>query len=373
MRRIRRITLRDFRSYSSLDLSLDGRSVALFGPNGAGKTNLIEALSLMSPGRGLRRATLAEMRRQGSDGTFGIGLGVGAVGEEPTTLSLSVPVANPPKKALRIDGHPVPSAAAILEYFAVGWLTPAQDRLFMDGASERRRFVDRMTLAQDPVHAVTSGTYEKALKQRQLLLSEGRGDDRLLSVLERQMAEAGVAIAAARLALVASLRTSYRALRQGAFPAAAVEMVGELERALTTDKAAAVEDRFAADLARHRPRDREAGRPVTGPHRSDLQVIHAEKDQAAKLCSTGEQKALLIGLVLAHAAGHRAAAEAPLILLLDEVAAHLDGARRAALADILETLGCHVFMTGTDRELFDAWGERVERFVVEDNQVRPFR
>ncbi|MEM9421121.1 MAG: DNA replication/repair protein RecF [Pseudomonadota bacterium] len=371
MRRIRRVTLRNVRSYEALDLPLDGRSVALTGPNGAGKTNLLEALSLLGPGRGLRRTKMADIARQAGPGGWGIGLALeGVDDDEPVHLSAQAPPPPAPlKRNIRIDGTAVTSATACLDYIRFSWLTPAQDRLFVDGASERRRFLDRMTMAQDKVHALTSSSYEKAMRQRQASLSTGRSDPRLLSVLERQMAESGVAVAAARRETVASLALGYAGLRTGPFPSAVLALEGQLEKALEHEPAAAVEDAFAEALARGRHRDREVGRTLEGPHRSDLLVTHGEKEQPAHLCSTGEQKALLIGLVLAHATSLQSVEEAPLVLLLDEVAAHLDPDRRSALADILSALGCQSFMTGTDSLLFAPWAERAAHFHVVDGKV----
>ena len=370
MTAIRRLTLRDFRSYPALDLALDGRSVVLTGPNGAGKTNLLEAVSLLSPGRGLRSARLSDVRAQGADG-FGVGLALGT-DANPASTRLSIR-SQPPRterREARVDGQPVSGPGAFLDHVAMTWLTPAQDRLFVEGASERRRFLDRMTLARDRAHARASGAYDKAMRQRTAVLTGPRQPDpRLLSVLERQMAEAGVAVAAARRETAALLARGYESLRQAAFPGAEVALEGTLEEGLATRRAADVEAEFADALARARRRDAEAGRALTGPHRADLHVTHAPKAQPARLCSTGEQKALLIGLVLAGAAARQAAGGPPLILLLDEVAAHLDGDRRAALADILEGLDCQAWMTGTDAGLFAPWAGRAQAFTVADGGV----
>ena len=367
MRRVRRIRLRDFRSYEEIDVPLTGQSVALTGPNGAGKTNLLEALSMMGPGRGLRRAVLGDLTRQGATGDWGVGLTLGQTAEE---LTLSAQAAGtPPRKTLRIDGEPVSSATALLDYVRFSWLTPAQDRLFVEGASERRRFLDRMTMAQDKTHGTISSAYEKSMRQRQAVLETPSPDAQLLSVLEQQMAEYAVAIAAARRHTASILMAGYDKLRSGAFPAASLALEGRLEMALATEHASDVEEAFCHHLYTVRRRDAEVGRALDGPHRSDFLVTHIEKDQPARLCSTGEQKALLIGLVLAHAASLSGDHEAPLVLLLDEVAAHLDEARRAALADILDGLGGQVFMTGTDTALFAPWGARAQHFDVRDGGI----
>ena len=347
-----RLTLRDFRSYAALDLALDGRSVVLTGPNGAGKTNLLEAVSLMGPGRGLRSARLSDVRRQGADG-FGVGVGM-----DDVTLSIRSQPPRPERREARIDGQAVSGPGAFLDHLALTWLTPAQDRLFVEGAAERRRFLDRMTLTQDRTHARSAAAYEKAMRQRTAALLSPRPDPTLLRVLEVQMAEAGVAVAAARRETTARLAAGYEAIRQGAFPSARAALEGTLEEALADQPASDVEAAFAEELSRVRRRDAEAGRALTGPHRSDLHVTHAEKEQPARLCSTGEQKALLTGLVLAGAAAR--AGEAPLVLLLDEVNAHLDADRRESLAIILEGLGSQALMTGTDDSLFAPWAGRAQ-------------
>ena len=369
---IRRLTLRDFRSYAALDLRLSGAPVVLTGPNGAGKTNLLEAVSLLGPGRGLRGAKLSDVQRQGAEG-FGVGVSLGSPAEpDATRLSIRAAPPKPERREARIDGQPASGPGAFLDYLSLVWLTPAQDRLFVEGASERRRFLDRMTLTQDRAHAAQSTRYEHAMRQRTAALTAGRADPRLLTALELQMAETGTAIAAARRATAAQLAAGYETLRAHgqAFPAAEVALEGLLEEDLAEARAPEVEARFAERLAEVRARDAEAGRALDGPHRADLHVRHAGKDQPARLCSTGEQKALLIGLVLAGAAA-RPDADTPLVLLLDEVNAHLDDSRRAALAEIVTALGCQAFMTGTDAELFSDWRGRAEAYRVAGGEVAP--
>ena len=369
--RLTRLTLSDFRSYQRLDLALDGRPVALSGPNGAGKTNVLEAVSLLGPGRGLRGARLEEIARRGgaggwavaarlSDGADDRAIGVGTIAGDDNN-----------RRVVRIDGSPAAGPAALAETLRLLWLTPAQDRLFMEGAGERRRFLDRMTLAHDPMHARAANDYETAMRQRQRLLDEGCRDDRWLAAVETQMAEAGVAIAAARRAMSGALAAAAVADGESPFPAADIALDGEIEAMLAYAPAADVEDEFAARLKASRAPCAAAGRALVGPHRSDFLVTHRAKAAPARLCSTGEQKALLIGLVLANARALALRAEGPpLILLLDEIAAHLDEMRREALYDILDTLGLQCVMTGTDASLFSAWRGRAQSFAVSDGAIR---
>ena len=371
--RIRRVSLSDFRSYEALDLKLSGRPVVLTGANGAGKTNLLEALSMLSAGRGMRHARLADLARQNGAGGWTV-LVEQRTDDDPTRLGVGITALQPDKRLVRIDGVTANGPAALLDYIRFLWLTPAQDRLFMEGASERRRFLDRMTLAHDPAHGASAAAYEKAMRQRTKLLEQGwQADETLLGVLESQMAEAAVAIAAARREMVTRLALGTELLGNDVFPASELALEGTLEEALADAPSAAVEEEYEARLMARRRIDGEAGRALEGPHRSDLLVAHKDKQQAARLCSTGEQKALLIGLVLANARALEARGrdgDVPLVLLLDEVAAHLDEHRRAALFDILDDIGFQVFMTGTDRTLFDPWGDRAEFFTVADGQVR---
>lgn len=351
-RRVTRLSFADFRSYAALDLDTDARIVALVGENGAGKTNLLEALSLFTPGRGLRRAPFTDMARKGGSGGFAVSVTLdratgGArlgTGLEPSATG----------RKCRIDGAPVPSPAAFAEYLRIVWLTPALDGLFLGPAGDRRRFLDRLVLAIDAAHGTRTSAYERALSSRNRILDEAPTNARWLDSIEHEVAELGVAVAAARLETVARLQALIDAGHDSAspFPSARIALAGTLEDELGALPAVEVEDRFRRGLREGRARDRAAGRALAGPQTSDLAIRHAAKDMAAALCSTGEQKALLIGLVLAHA---RLVADmsgiAPLVLL-DEVAAHLDPRRRAALFAALERLGSQIFMTGADPALF---------------------
>lgn len=362
--RLRRLSLTDFRSYAHVDIALDGRPVALSGANGAGKTNILEAISLFGPGRGVRQARLDELPRIGGAGGWAASARLECEGDE-RSIGVGARDGEVERRVCRIDGRSASGPSAFADCLRLIWLTPAQDRLFLDGPGERRRFLDRMAMAQDPALARIASDYENAMRQRQRLLDEGGRDPSWLSALELQMAEKGVAIAAARRDMAGALVSAAVEDENAAFPAADIALEGELESALAYQPAADVEEMFLARLAANRRIDAEAGRAIIGPHRSDLLITHRAKGRAARLCSTGEQKALLIGLVLANARALSLNPDgAPLILLLDEIAAHLDEDRRAALFDILFDLGFQCFMTGTDAALFSAWGDRAQTFEV---------
>lgn len=349
---IRRLRLTDFRNYAHLDLALSGRLVALAGPNGAGKTNILEALSLLGPGRGLRRAALSAMPRKSASGGFAILADISC--DDAAFLLATAMQPGEATRLSRIDREPVPSANRFLDHLSLLWLTPDQDGLFRGSAGERRRFLDRLVLAIDSAHAPRASAYEQALRQRNRLLEEERSDARWLDALEREIAELGTALAAARRETV--IRLADLAARDAEaiapFPFAELRLEGEVEERLASASALEVEDWFRGALRENRWRDRQAGRALLGPQASDLAVKHGPKQEIAALCSTGEQKALLIGLVIAQArliAQMRGTAP---VLLLDEIAAHLDEARRAALFAMLDALGGQAFMTGTDRALF---------------------
>ncbi len=371
--RIKRLTLTDFRSYVRAEIEFDGRPVAISGANGAGKTNILEAASLIGPGRGVRGAKLDELPRIGGSGGWAVSARVDD-GDDERRYGVGANASNPARRVCRIDDADASGPGAFADHLRFMWLTPAQDRLFMEGASDRRRFLDRMTLAHDPAHGKRSNAYEQAMRQRQRLLDEGARDDEWLSAVEVQMAEAGAAIAEARREMTVRLAAAEVAEHEGVFPAADISLDGELEEALGGQSKEAVAQEFAHRLKSRRRLDAEAGRALAGPHRSDLVAVHRAKGRPARLCSTGEQKALLIGLVLANARALAAKDDgAPLILLLDEIAAHLDPDRRAALFVILDDLGFQTFMTGTDKSLFDAWGARAQHFEVSDNALQETR
>jgi DNA replication and repair protein RecF len=348
--------LGDFRSYIRLDVAFEGPLIAFLGENGAGKTNLLEALSLFSPGRGLRRAELSACARIGGAGGFAASLEVEedgqrrhlGVGAEPSGGEA------PAERLNRIDRAPVASSRAFADHIRLVWLTPAMDGLFGGSASERRRFLDRLVLAIDPQHGARVNQFERALRGRNRLLEEGARNATWLDALEREAAELGVAVAAARVECVGRLRATIAAGRddESPFPWADVHLRGEVEALASEHPALAAEDLYRARLRDNRGRDAAAGRALIGPHVADLETFHGPKGAPAAQSSTGEQKALLVGLVLAHA---RLVADmsglAP-IALLDEVAAHFDPRRRAALFDALERIGGQVFVTGADPAAF---------------------
>ncbi|TVV73185.1 DNA replication/repair protein RecF [Sphingomonas solaris] len=358
---VTRLRLTDFRSYPDAAIEAGPGLVILTGENGAGKTNLLEAVSLLAPGRGLRQATLSEMARGHGPGGFAVAaqlaLPAGAIEIGTGTLATA-----PERRQVRINGAGA-AANALGEWLALLWLTPAMDRLFGEGASGRRRFLDRLVLALEPGHGQHAARYEAAMRARNKLLAEPEGaDPAWLAALEAGMAEHGAAVAAARDRTVAALAARLAGQPAGPFARAGLAIEGW--RPAPNAHAA-----LAADLRAGRGRDAAAGRTLAGPHRSDLAVTHLDKAQAAGRCSTGEQKALLLGIVLAHADLVAEASGRRPILLLDEVAAHLDPLRRAALFDRLAAAGGQVWMTGTEAALFDGIGAKATRLTVSGGAV----
>lgn len=383
---VARLSLSDFRSYADAIVEPGPGLVVLTGENGAGKTNMLEAVSLLAPGRGLRGAALSDMARKEGVGGFAVaarllplplaggGRGVGLSGNAPDEVSPTpAPVPSrereggvdlgtgtsasaPERRQVRVNGAPA-SASSLAEWLSVLWLTPAMDRLFVEGAAGRRRFLDRLTLALYPGHAVHSSRYEAAMRARNKLLAEERCDEAWLTALEARMAEHGAAIAEARSATVEALAGRLADAPDGPFARAGLA----LEGGVSTD--------LARDLALGRSRDRAAGRTLAGPHRSDLHVTHLGKRQSATLSSTGEQKALLLGIVLTHADLVAESSGRRPILLLDEVAAHLDPERRAALIERLEAGGGQVWVTGTEPALFETAAAKSTRFIIARGRI----
>lgn len=371
---VTRLVLTDFRNYERMELRVDARPVVLAGPNGAGKTNILEAISLLSPGRGLRGVELAEAGRAGPGETpraWALAAAIEANGIE--TLIGTGLIAGEDgrlKRTVRINGAPAKSANELAGHLRLLWLTPAMDRLFIEGASGRRRFLDRLVLSRDAAHGSRVAAYEKAMRERMALLRDGRGDASWLAGLEEQMAETGIAAAAARADTLARL-ASVMEEAAGAFPIADLALMGDADAWLAEGTALAAEDRLRDALARSRGRDAEAGRTLVGPHRSDLVVRHRAKGRVAGECSTGEQKALLIAIILAAARADASTGQSAPVLLLDEIAAHLDPMRRAALYDAIDALGVQAWMTGAELGIFDSLRGRARVFTVAAGRVTP--
>jgi DNA replication and repair protein RecF len=368
-----RLILSDFRSYPALDLALEAHMVVLTGENGAGKTNVLEALSLLSPGRGLRRADLADCARIGGRGGFAVSVEIEAQGcRTQLGVGLDPPDDDaPPARRFRINRMPAPSGRALADHLRSVWLTPAMDQLFTGPAGDRRKFLDRLVLAVDPDHGARINALDRALRNRNRLLEEGAADRRWIGAAEHEVAELAVAVAAARRDTVARLAAVIAAdeADDKLFPWAEIALVGEIEALVAEMPALAAEDRYRAMLADTRGRDAAAGRTLIGPHTSDLAVRHGPKQLEARQCSTGEQKALLTGLVLAHAHLVAAASGIAPIVLLDEIAAHFDRKRRAALFDELVGLGGQVWMTGADDAAFTELTHRAQILRVTPGRI----
>jgi DNA replication and repair protein RecF len=375
---VERLTLTNFRNYAGVALELGPEPVVLAGPNGSGKTNLLEAVSLLAPGQGLRRAAYADLARVPGDGGWSIAAKVhtdlGAI-DIGTGIAPGAGGSQAPSgRIVRIDGVTKPGSGVLADYVEVAWLTPSMDGLFTGPGSERRRFLDRLILCFDAEHGRRASRFERAMQQRNRLLSDDVRDNARFQGLEDVMAETGVAIAAARAEAAAALGhvSERRRARDvhSAFPWAAIAVDGSLEADIATMPALDVEERYKAMLRAGRERDRAAGRTLEGPHRSDLVVEHGPKAMPARLCSTGEQKALLLGLVLSHAelTAERQGGRAP-ILLLDEVTAHLDAARRASLFAEILNLGTQAWMTGTDVEAFSALRGKARFLAIDEGRA----
>ena len=388
---ITRLSLSDYRCYPRLKLETDARPVVLAGPNGAGKTNILEAMSYLAPGRGLRGARLSEIDRHGGagawavaakiltpEGAFDIGAGRGGndgTGEDGESDGAGAPAPNAARRRdrriVRINGLAAPGPAALGEIVSLLWLTPSMDRLFSDGAGARRRFLDRLVFGVDPGHAGRLAAYDRAMRSRARLLRNGVGDRAWLTALEQSMAERGVAITAARREAAAAI-TRASADGAGLFPAAGLRVEGApLEDWLDAGPALAAEERFTEALVASRAQDTETGGAAFGPHRSDLTVSAAATGAPAKICSTGEQKALLISIVLAGTRMQAAIRGAVPLLFLDEVTAHLDEGHRHALFEEISFLGVQAWLTGTDRSLFAPLGDRAQYFDVAEAVVSP--
>ncbi|MFA6139181.1 MAG: DNA replication/repair protein RecF [Hyphomicrobium sp.] len=375
---VERLTLTNFRNYAHVALQAGPEPQLLIGANGAGKTNLLEAVSLLAPGQGMRRAAYPDLARGTGDGSWAVAahththigpidIGTGLLAENGSAERAG--------RIVRINGEPA-GAGALADYVEVVWVTPAMDGLFMGSGTERRRFLDRLILCFDPGYRTIAGRFERAMQQRNRLLSDGVRDGARFEGLEMLMAETGVAVAAARAEAVAALAAimAERTARDphSPFPAAGLALEGALEADLERLPAVDVEDIYAQRLRDGRERDRAAGRTLDGPHRSDLLVAHAPKSMPARLCSTGEQKALLIGLILAHAELVARRRDGAPILLLDEVTAHLDAERRGALFEEILRLKAQAWMTGTDAQAFSWLAGKARFWAVDDGRLSTF-
>lgn len=366
---VRQLRLIRYRNYSSFNIHFSGQHVVFTGHNGAGKTNILEALSFLSPGRGLRRAAYSDVSFANGDGEgFVVFARLECVLYGEVNIGTAFESGTNSRK-IHINGVNETSDC-LTDYCHISVLTPSMDGLFTGPSLERRRFLDRMVLAIDPSHSRRIADYDKVMRSRNRLFLDGNENYAWFDALEKQMAELATAIAAARIDVLRLLNDMFvKTPSQRVFPRAFLQIDGFLETALSELSAVDVEEQFYNRLRQNRAIDRAAGRTLEGPHRTDLQVFYADKNMAAASCSTGEQKALLTGLVLCHArlAGIMSG-RAP-ILLLDEMAAHLDSYRRAALFDILDDLGGQTFMTGTDHVLFDALKGRAEFFEIRDGAL----
>lgn len=389
--RVLSLCLSHFRNYHSARIEVQENLIVLIGPNGAGKTNVLEAISLLTPGRGLRRAELTELDNMqdyalwavaaeisGAQGEAAIGtgrdnplpLGEGRVrGESDGSIALTPTLSQREreKRIVKIDGKVARSQNDLARFFAALWLTPQMDTLFIEGGSARRKFLDRMVYSFDSEHASRINAYEYAMRERNRLLAEGRADPMWLSALEQKMAEQGIAIAVARSHAVEELNRAMQ-LSNSSFPKAVLALKGAVEEALAGSSALKAEEKFGELLAQSRPQDAAAGRTLSGVHRTQLEVIHLAKNMPAERCSSGEQKALLVSMVLAQARAGAAWHGRVPALLLDEVAAHLDATRRSELFTELSTTGAQCWLTGTDREIFQ--GIKAQFLCVESGAIK---
>lgn len=376
---ITQLTLENFRNYANLRLDIKAGLIVLTGANGAGKTNLLEAISMLTPGRGLRAASFDELVRHGAPNGWAVAANISVAGSQ---IALGTAYdRRPPGASGEGDGHArrtvvdgavQKSSGALGRHMRILWLTPAMDRIFSGPPGDRRRLFDRLTVALDPDHSARLSAFEKLMRDRNRLLAKGSPDTGWLSSLEHRMAEEGVAIAASRLAALDALATHMVKESSLSFPWVNLSLAGTLESELDHRPAVQVEDRYRRLLGDSRATDRAAGRTLSGPHRTDLKVLHGPKGLDAGACSTGEQKAMLIGMILAHAKAMKNTLGGMLpVLLLDEVVAHLDAERRCGLFRELHVLGAQCWLTGTDRSLFRGMDNRTLFYAVKDGALAP--
>ncbi len=373
---VKALTLTRFRSYAYQRLVCDARPVVLTGPNGAGKTNVLESLSFLSPGRGLRGVKLSDVthqnfsRPQEASQPWGVHALLSAE-ELPLEIGTALDVSDGlERRVVSVNGEVIRPQTRLSEHLSVVWLTPVMDRLFHEGAPTRRRFLDRLVYGLFKDHASRVNRYEQAMRERTRLLKMGGTDRTWVAALEHRMAEEGSAISAARLDFVGRLN-GLRSRGLSRFPSPYLEVAGDLEGWLSEGPALEAEERFMKALEETRRRDGEVGGASIGPHKSDLRIYFNDKERGAEYCSTGEQKALLLSLIMAAARLHGRDGVGTPLLLLDEVVAHLDEGRRASLFEEILTLKMQAWMTGTDTELFDHLGERVQHFQIENAMIHP--
>lgn len=371
-----RVALTDFRSYDQLRLTCDTRPVVLTGHNGAGKTNLLEAISFLSPGRGMRTARLSEVARTHIQDTTPIrrpwGVSV-TLTRDDATVDIGTgldPQPDKERRLVKIEGDLVKTQTDLSLHLSVLWLTPAMDRLFLEGATGRRRFLDRLVYGFDEAHAARTNRYTYHMQERARLLKQGGADPRWLSTIEAKIVEDGVAVTIARKQVVDQLNAA-QDWALGVFPKPRLTLEGPLETSMHGKPALAIEEDWARALHDARGTDAQTGSPAVGPHRSDLSVLYIEKNQPAALCSTGEQKALLISIMMASARLMALQGRGAPIILFDEVVAHLDEGRRHTLFDEILNLGMQTWMTGTDADVFHELGVKSQHFQIENGIIRP--
>jgi DNA replication and repair protein RecF len=380
-----RLVLHQFRNYQDLELSIDSSIIVLTGPNGAGKTNILEAISFLSPGRGLRSVKLSQvtnLKKQDQDAPMPSSWAISAtlenqVGSVQIGTGLEYTAGGNERRLVKVNGHLAKSQANLTDWISIIWVTPQMDRLFLEAASVRRKFIDRLVYAIDATHAARIHRYEHHLRERAHLLQEGRYDPLWLTTLERNIAEDGVAITIARQHVVKSLEDGQRNDKLYPFPQFKAEMKGEVESWAESMPALAVEDRYAEKLRLNRAHDGEVGSTGIGPHRSDFCVQYLAKQLPAELCSTGEQKMLLLAVILAFVRVQKHYRTCPTVLLLDDVAAHLDDQHRLILFQEIndplkyssegESTGSfQVWMTGTEKSAFQYLNDQAQYLSVQN-------
>ena len=368
---VSQLSLQNFRNYDEARFeNIQSGFVILHGANGAGKTNILEAISLLSPGRGIRSARVQDIQNSEKPSPWGLSSRIATDGGD-VKIGTGLDVQTS-RRTIRINGAPAKSQTALSDYVACVWLTPQMDRLFMESVGTRRRFLDRMVFTFDPGHSGRVARYENAMRQRAKLLEEGNSDPKWLSGIEAQMAETGIAISAARIDFIERLQNAIDKGEQNEeqfFPKARIHLKGTVEELLNNTPAVEAEKLLKYQLEESRNHDRQNIGTATGPHKTDMQVYFASRNMLAGQCSTGEQKALLIGLILAQARMMAAERGFVPILLLDEIAAHLDEERRGALFERLQALNSQVWMTGTDTKSFSAIANQSQFFEIENAQI----